>query len=79
MILLAAVVTLRLVSFHGPDGYPVEINPEQVTSLRGARESDQEGKYFTSEAHCMIGLTDGKFVTVAETCADVRKLLEGPQ
>ncbi|UGY16371.1 hypothetical protein HAP48_0002045 [Bradyrhizobium septentrionale] len=79
MILLAAVVALRLVSFHGPDGYAVEINPDQVTTLRASREADQQSKFFTSEVHCMIGLTDGKFVTVSESCEEVRSKLVAPR
>ncbi|QIG93825.1 MULTISPECIES: hypothetical protein [Bradyrhizobium] len=79
MIQLVVVAALRLVSFHGPDGYPVEINPDQVTSLRGAREGDQQSKFFTSEVRCMIGLTDGKFVSVSESCEEVRSKLAAPR
>jgi hypothetical protein len=66
-ILLAAFVTL-----HAPQGAVIEINPDQVTSLRNA--PPQKRGSFTEQANCLINLTDGKFVTVIEDCETVRKL-----
>jgi hypothetical protein len=60
---------------HGPGGATIEINPDQVTSLRYA-PPEKHGEYFTEEANCLINFTDGKFFTVTEDCDTVRKLLE---
>jgi hypothetical protein len=60
------------VLLHGPGGTTIEINPDQVTSLRNA--PPQKRGSFTEQANCLINLTDGKFVTVTEDCATVRKL-----
>jgi hypothetical protein len=37
---------------------------------------DSQNKYLTGEAHCMISTSDGKFVSVVESCEQVRKLIE---
>lgn len=66
-------IVLHLIVLHVPDGSEVQINPEHVTSLR-ARSDDH--KHFSPHVNCMVGLTDGKFVTVVETCDVVRELLE---
>ena len=68
-------VAIVLIVLHGVDMHEVMINPEQVTSLREARKAEHN-KLFTHEAQCMIGLTDGKFVAVVESCKAVRELVE---
>ena len=68
-------VAIVLIVLHGVDMHEVMINPEQVTSLRQARQTEHN-KLFTHEAQCMIGLTDGKFVAVVESCKAVRELVE---
>ena len=67
-------VTTALIILHAPGGKEVLINPDTVTSLR---RGEQDGsKQMTSEAHCFINLTDGKFVAVMEDCSEVRHILE---
>jgi hypothetical protein len=62
-----------LVALTAGNGTAILVNPEQVTSLRAASPGQQ--KHFTHTVRCMINLTDGKFVTVIETCDAVRALL----
>jgi hypothetical protein len=69
-------VTLVLIVLHTVDGHEVIINPAQVTSLIAAKEG-QDNKLFTNDVHCVVGLTDGKFLTVDEKCDVVKQLLEG--
>jgi hypothetical protein len=69
------LILLHLVVLHSVDGYEITINPAHVTILRAAKEGERN-KLLTDDARCIIGLTDGKFVTVAENCAVVRQLLE---
>jgi hypothetical protein len=70
--LAAAFIALRLVAFTGPDHQAVEVNPQEVASIRQPRGSD----HFSSETHCVIYTTDGKFISVVETCEQVRARLE---
>jgi hypothetical protein len=69
---VAAVVLLIL---HGLDGHEIRINPTQVTSLHSAIP-DKSKKMLTDEVGCVVGLTDGKFASVIETCEVVEEMLE---
>jgi hypothetical protein len=73
---VAAVVILVMV--HGLGNRSILVNPRQVTSLHAANPS-QPNRYLTDEVKCLIGLTDGKFVSVLETCEEVKVILEQAQ
>lgn len=62
---------VELIILHGPSGVEVAINPAMITSLR-ASGPEREG-FFTEGVECMINLADGKFVTVRESCNDIRR------
>lgn len=68
-------LTLALIVLHGADGSVVTVNPDQITSMREARD-DAHGKLFKGNVRCMISLADGKFVTVIEDCGAVKKMVE---
>jgi hypothetical protein len=70
MIKLAII----LIILHAPGGAAIEVNPDQITSLRNKNEENET--YVTRGANCQINLTDGKYALVMETCAEVRKLVE---
>lgn len=71
MKLLTGIVVLHLVS-----GTVVEINPAHITHLRHREASNN---LFVEGAQCLINMVDGKYVTVRETCAEVRQLIEEPR
>jgi hypothetical protein len=71
MFKVAALIVL--VTVHQIDGRAVLVNPRQVTSMAEARDSGQ----IPDAVNCVIALTDGRFLSVAETCTEVRALLEG--
>jgi uncharacterized protein YlzI (FlbEa/FlbD family) len=62
-----------LIVLHRVDGGEVAINPAHVTSLMAAAD---RSKIVTPGVHCVVGLTDGKYVFVTESCAQVRSKLE---
>jgi hypothetical protein len=70
----AIAMAAGLVVLHRADGGQVAINPSHVTSLR-----NPEGKYrqLIPMGRCVIDLTDRKFIMVLESCAEVKRLLEG--
>jgi hypothetical protein len=69
------MIALALIILHRADGREVAINPPQVTSLRApSGPLDRLAPY---GAHCIVGLTDGKFIAVIETCKNVQQMLEG--
>jgi hypothetical protein len=73
MTILAAV---ELITLSTIDGRAVLVNPEQVTQLRETRP-EGPNKQLTDKVRCVISLTDKTYVTVAEDCGTVRKLMEG--
>lgn len=73
---MICAVALSLIILHRADGGEVIINPAQVTSLRATAGS--LGR-LAPHGHCLVGLTDGKFVAVIEPCGEIKRLLEGGQ
>ena len=68
-----ALVVLLLILVHGPDGQEIELNVAEVSSLRQPREST-EG-HVDKDVHCLIFMTNGKFVGTGESCEEVIKLI----
>ena len=70
------MIALALIILHrAADGQEVLINPPQVTSLRAP--AGPLNNLVPHGARCVVGLTDGKFVSVIETCRNVQQMLEG--
>ena len=66
-------VALVLIVLHTVDGREITVNPKQVTHLGGPKAG---GGFFVEGVNCQVNMADGKFITVIETCDEVRKLLE---
>jgi len=69
-------LAIVLIVLHSKDGREIDINPESITQLHETADDDADNKYFTPGVRCMVALADGKFVTVVETCVEVRKLIK---
>jgi hypothetical protein len=69
------LIALRLIVLHNVEGAEVHIAPQHIVTLRDARASDRS--LVSDKVRCFISLTDGKYLTVVETCDAVRKLMEG--
>jgi hypothetical protein len=65
-----------LVTFTGPEKQQIDVNPEQVVSLRNRRD---DGGYYHPAVRCIIHTADNKFIAVTEDCEAVRRKLEGKQ
>lgn len=68
-------VVAVLVVLHGPNGHEILLNPAAITSMHASRPGI-ENELMTDEVKCVINTTDGKFVSVIETCAQVRELFK---
>jgi hypothetical protein len=68
-------VVLHLVLLHTVDGRETLINPDQVASMSAAVEGEKN-KLLVETVQCVIGLTNGKIVSVIEPCHEVQQLLE---
>jgi hypothetical protein len=70
MIWLAVVVELIMLTTL--DNRRVFINPKLVISL-----TKPSGQLVTEKGECIIALADRKFITVRETCEQIRARMEG--
>jgi len=71
------LVASGLIVFHAPDGHEIYVNPAEITVLH-QRLAPGESR-FTEKASCLINTSDGKFVTVIETCFKVLDSIKGAQ
>jgi hypothetical protein len=74
MITVAAVA---LVLLHMIDGRVVLINPKQVTQLLSTPPAGGPNKVLPDAVQCVVRLSDGSYLSVAEDCDTVRRLMEG--
>jgi hypothetical protein len=65
-------IVLRLILLTGPDNQPIQLNIDEVVSVRQPRSAD----HFAVGARCIINTTDGKFVLVQELCSSVLRFVE---
>lgn len=75
MIELLVLAQLQFFHVTGPDGQPVEVNPEHVVILRPPRGSD----HFSPGINCLVFTTDGKYIGTIEPCSSVQQILKGQQ
>lgn len=66
------LLVIMLVQFHGPTGERIDVNPAEVT---GVRES--HGQLLAEGVKCVVGLTNGKYVSLGDDCETVRMKLQG--
>ena len=72
MVMLAAV---QMVTVHMLDGREVAINPKEITRMQTGRPDDDPARQFPAGINCVIWFTDGKYLSISETCAAVRELM----
>ena len=74
MLICAAM----LIALHSVDGYEVNVNVDLITIMRGKKDNAGSA-LFTEGVNCLIHTSDGKYVTVVETCETVMSLIRGKQ
>jgi len=70
------IALIALILLHGPNGHEISVSPRLITSMHAAIPG-QPNKQFNDDVNCVINTADGKFVSVVETCDEVRTLIEG--
>jgi hypothetical protein len=63
-----------LIILHSATGVEIDLNEKLITNMRNPEPGH---KNFSKDVKCMINMSDGKFVSVRETCEEVRKLIGG--
>jgi hypothetical protein len=67
------LLALHLIIVHAPNGDEIELNTNEVSSLREPR--DAEGHYH-KDVNCVIFMTNGRFISATESCKDIHAMLE---
>lgn len=65
------VVLSSFIQLHGPGNQLLEINPDEIVSLR----MPQSTEHFAPGVRCIVNTADGKFSTVQEDCDTVKHLI----
>jgi len=84
MLLLTAAIaaidmiaTIQLVLVHSPNGDVIEINPDQIVSLRAAAPGKlEEDRLYHKSVKCLIVTADGKSIPAVENCAEIKAFIE---
>jgi hypothetical protein len=69
---VADKIALDLAHFTGPDGQSIEINPEEIVSIRAPGTI---AEHLHRATRCIVTTSDGKFVGVREECSEVEQKL----
>jgi hypothetical protein len=80
-VIRLAALMFGILLLHAGDGRDVAVNAALITSMRAAPDDNTapSSKAFTDKVRCMINTSDGKFVTVIETCEQVRGMIGEPR
>jgi hypothetical protein len=70
-MIFLVVIFLEL---HGPNGQVVEINPDEISSLRVPQAGSEH--HFAKGTHCLVQMTNGNINAVAETCQAILQTLK---
>jgi uncharacterized protein YlzI (FlbEa/FlbD family) len=62
-----------MIILHSGSGTPIDLNATTITNLRNPEPTNNA---FSKGVRCQVNMVDGKYVTVKETCDEVRKLME---
>jgi hypothetical protein len=65
---------LTLVLLHATDGHEILINRDSVITMH-AGIAGKKNEYLAEGVRCYINTSDGKFISVVETCEQVRDLI----
>lgn len=68
-MLYVAIILLHLT---GPGGQMIEVNPDEIVTLRSPRSQE----HFAPGTRCLINTVDGKVVAVQEDCYRVKQEAE---
>jgi len=78
MIAILTIAAVELITLHMIDGRIVQINPKQVTQLISALPTTDNRNALPDAVQCLIRLTDGSFLSVAESCIEVNNMMVKP-
>ena len=66
------MILMLMIILHSGAGVEMAVNPALITNMRNPEPGNPS---FTPTVRCLINMADGKFVTVKETCEEVRRMM----
>jgi hypothetical protein len=67
-------IVMQWLILHAPGGQDIAVNIKQITSMR-AGDPVTKNKIIAGEVRCVLNMDDGKFISVIETCGDIRRMI----
>src|SRR4051812_35998092 len=67
------MVCVIFIMLHSASGVGIGVNASEITNLRSPEPG---GATFSKNVKCQVNLTDGKYVSVLETCDEVRRIIQ---
>jgi hypothetical protein len=67
------IVVPVMIVLHSAAGVAIDVNTELITHLRAPEPNNPA---FTPNVKCQVNMSDGKFVTVIESCREVRSIMD---
>jgi len=62
-----------MIVLHSAAGIAIDVNTDLITHLRAPEPTNPA---FTPNVKCQVNMSDGKFVTVVESCREVRSIMD---
>jgi hypothetical protein len=69
-----ALIAFNFIVLTDLEGKEVALSVSQIVSITRGKDGEAN-KLLTDKAKCIIGLTDGKFLTTATECDDVLRMI----
>jgi hypothetical protein len=69
-------IAVLLIALHGPDGHDISINLDEITSVHCKIPGSKPTGAFAAGANAIINTTDGKFVSISETCEELKTIIQ---
>ena len=73
VFLIGALVEAGLIIVHAPGEHSeIAISVNQIASIHSTRKHNRE---LTEETRCAIATTDGRYISVIETCEQIKHMM----
>jgi hypothetical protein len=64
---------LVMIILHSGAGVEIDLQTDSITNLRNP---EPQNRLFTGSVQCVVNMNDGKFITVKETCSEIKRLMD---
>jgi uncharacterized protein YlzI (FlbEa/FlbD family) len=70
------LVAVQMITVHMLDGREVLVNSAAIAQLQPGRADDDPKRVIIKGVYCVIFFPSGRYLSVVETCDEVRNLIE---